>query len=63
MEMEKLKVCSISETLRNFRSSRNNVKSYKQSCIPNINFKANIVCENYDQRLQLETKDDKNARK
>ena len=51
------------ETLRNFRSSRNNVKSYKQSCIPNINFKTNIVCENYDQRLQLETKDDKNARK
>ena len=50
------------ETLRNFRPSRINVKTEKHSSFPYVNFNAKVVCKNYDQRLLLQTKDDKNAR-
>ena len=41
----------ILETLRNLRPSRINVNINKQSCIPDVNFEANEVCENLDQRF------------
>ena len=47
------------ETLRDIRSSKINVKTNKQYCFPDVSFKANVQCENYDQRLQLQTKYDK----
>ena len=34
------------ETLRKLGPSRINVKTNKQSCIPDVNFKANEFCEN-----------------